>query len=33
MKKEVAKNPRTVKAIKVPKQNKLKCGGKMKKKR
>ena len=33
MKKQVAKDPRKVKEIKAPKQNQLKCGGKMKKKK
>lgn len=33
MKKQVAKDPRKVKEIKVPKQNQMKCGGKMKKKK
>lgn len=33
MKKKVATNPRKVKEIKVPKQNQMKCGGKMKKKK
>lgn len=33
MKKQVAKNPRKVKEIKVPKQKQMKCGGKMKKKK
>lgn len=33
MKKQVAKDPRKVKEIKAPKQNQMKCGGKMKKKK
>ena len=33
MKKQVAKSPRKVKEIKAPKQNQMKCGGKMKKKK
>lgn len=32
MKKQIAKSPRKVKDIKIPKQNQMKCGGKMKKK-
>lgn len=33
MKKQMSKNPRKAKEIKVPKQNQMKCGGKMKKKK
>lgn len=31
MKKQISKNPRKAKEIKIPKQNQMKCGGKMKK--